>query len=431
MLRWLGKHFAARGMVGPAKLCNSAALLFGRNNRRTLSALLDTARRLDDRHLAIDAAKRLVDIDPRDVSARNILATALLLQGEVEAAEAHATLLRGLLPPGEPVPRVVRDSLIDPARAGSGDAYVAWLDDVLVETAFWSVVKEGRVFNREVYGRNLAASPFVNLRVSPDGSAFLTRCPAPVIHIEAPCVHLGGDHNYSHWVNRCLLKLALIEEHDEYSRLPLLVNDDLLSYQKEYFELLGIGPDRLLRVPRNAVISCRRLAVPTLLRNHPKMHIGTDWLRRRLAPHMVTGSRRQLLFVARRGAARRVIVNEAELAKALASLGFHEIVPSELTVREQIAAFSAAQVVVAAHGAALANLVFAPSDVLVVELSSATTLHMTTFRELAHAIGQRIVTIVSDDYDLTRHENNPQFFDFRIDPEEVIGVLRTESPNIF
>jgi capsular polysaccharide biosynthesis protein len=308
---------------------------------------------------------------------------------------------------------------------------VAWLEDVLVETAFWSVVKDDRVYNMEVHGRGLGASPFIEGRVSPDGSAFLMRCPPPAVRIDEPCVHLGGDENYSHWVNRNLLKLALTEERDEFKHLPLLVHEDLRPWQWEYLELLGISPNRLLRVPRNVVVACHRLAVPTLLRNHPRMQLGTDWIRRRLASHMASGTPRGLLFVARRDAARRVMVNEAELADALVRLGFRVIVPSELTAREQIAAFSASRIIIAAHGAALANLVFAPPGAFVVELASAAIMHMSTFRHLTRTLGQRLVTIASDDYDVTRPEPNASHLDYRVDVEEVLAVVRKEAPELF
>jgi capsular polysaccharide biosynthesis protein len=431
MLRRLADFLAARGMSGPARRCGRLALALNRNSPEALSALIDVARRLDDRPLAIEACRRLVELHPGDVSTRGILATLLLLQGDVDAAAGEAARLRALLPSGEPAPRVVRDSLLDPERARRGEAYVAWLEDVLVETAFWSVVKDDRVYNMEVHGRGLGASPFIEGRVSPDGSAFLMRCPPPAVRIDEPCVHLGGDENYSHWVNRNLLKLALTEERDEFKHLPLLVHEDLRPWQWEYLELLGISPNRLLRVPRNVVVACHRLAVPTLLRNHPRMQLGTDWIRRRLASHMASGTPRGLLFVARRDAARRVMVNEAELADALVRLGFRVIVPSELTAREQIAAFSASRIIIAAHGAALANLVFAPPGAFVVELASAAIMHMSTFRHLTRTLGQRLVTIASDDYDVTRPEPNASHLDYRVDVEEVLAVVRKEAPELF
>jgi capsular polysaccharide biosynthesis protein len=431
MLHLLAEHCAERGMADPARLCVRLALRLPGSTAEGLTRLLEVTRRIDDRRLAVKVAERLVALEPRDPALRGVLATLQLLLGEIDAAEAEAGRARALLAPEDPAPRVVRDALLDPDRAHRGEAYVTWVDDVLVETAFWSIVKDDRVFNMEVHGRSLVASPFIEGRVAPDETAFLMRCLPPAVHVEEPCVFLGGDENYSHWVNRNLLKLALVEEHAEFARLPLLINDDLRPYQREYLDMLGIDAARLIRVPRNTVVACRRVAVPTLLRNHPKMRLGTDWIRRRLARHMAAGEPQGLLFVSRRDAVRRVIVNEQELAEALEAQGFRTIVPSELTAREQIEAFSASRVIVAAHGAALANLVFAPAGAFVIELASAAILHMSTFRQLTGVLGQRLVTLVSDDYDVTRPEQNASHLDYRVDVAEVLAVLRREESGIF
>jgi capsular polysaccharide biosynthesis protein len=431
MLHRLAEYCAAHRIPGAARLCVRSALRLPGDTVAGLSRLLDVTRRIDDRRLGVEVAQRLVEVEPRDPALRGVLATLQLLLGDIDAAATEAERARALLPQEEPAPRVVRDALLDPDRAHRGEAYVAWLDDVLVETAFWSIVKGDRVFNMEVHGRGLAASPFIEGRASPDETAFLMRCPRPSAHIQEPCVFLGGDENYSHWVNRNLLKLALVEGRSEYVSLPLLINDDLRPYQQEFLDMLGIDAARLIRVPRNTVVACRRVAVPTLLRNHPKMRLGTDWIRRRLAPYMATAAPHGLLFVSRRDAVRRVIVNEQELADALQSLGFRVIVPSELTAREQIEAFSSSRVIVAAHGAALANLVFAPAGAFVIELASAAILHMSTFRHLTGVLGQRLVTLVSDDYDVTRPEQNASHLDYRVDVAEVLAVLRREVPEIF
>jgi capsular polysaccharide biosynthesis protein len=138
-----------------------------------------------------------------------------------------------------------------------------------------------------------------------------------------------------------------------------------------------------------------------------------------------------LLFVARRDAARRVVVNELELAEALVGLGFRVIVPSELTAREQIAAFSGARIIVGAHGAAFANLVFAPARALVVELSSSGIMHQSSFRQLARTMDQRMVTIVSDEFEASDLGPNPSYYDYRVNVDEVLAVLRKEAPDLF
>ena len=82
------------------------------------------------------------------------------------------------------------------------------------------------------------------------------------------------------------MKLCLTEKNERYSKLPLLLPQDLKQFQKEYLELLDIGPDKLIHVPRQQIIRCNDLFVPTMFRNHPLMREGIDWFRSRMSEYM-------------------------------------------------------------------------------------------------------------------------------------------------
>jgi capsular polysaccharide biosynthesis protein len=73
------------------------------------------------------------------------------------------------------------------------------------------------------------------------------------------------------------------------------------------------------------------------------------------------------IFISREKARRRRIVNEAALWKELEGRGFVKVRLEELTWSQQIAAFAAAKIIVAPHGAGLANLVFCEPGSRVVE----------------------------------------------------------------
>jgi hypothetical protein len=64
------------------------------------------------------------------------------------------------------------------------------------------------------------------------------------------------------------------------------------------------------------------------------------------------------LYISRLADKHRLTPNEPELAEALRRRGFAIISPSELTPAQQIATFRAARLIVAPHGAGLANLAF-------------------------------------------------------------------------
>jgi capsular polysaccharide biosynthesis protein len=76
------------------------------------------------------------------------------------------------------------------------------------------------------------------------------------------------------------------------------------------------------------------------------------------------------LYVSRRDAAFRRVLNEDKLMPILRAYGFEEVVMSKLSVGEQAKVFSEAEIVMGPNGSALANLVFAHPSCHVIEFSA-------------------------------------------------------------
>jgi capsular polysaccharide biosynthesis protein len=93
------------------------------------------------------------------------------------------------------------------------------------------------------------------------------------------------------------------------------------------------------------------------------------WLRQRLSERVRPGASMRLL-ISRRDASSRRIVNEAALATALAAYGFDLIVPSTLSPAAQLTLFASAELIVAPHGAALANLIACQTGTRVIEIAA-------------------------------------------------------------
>jgi capsular polysaccharide biosynthesis protein len=122
------------------------------------------------------------------------------------------------------------------------------------------------------------------------------------------------------------------------------------------------------------------------------------------------------------------MLNEADLEKALAGLGFRVLVAGELSVREQIAAFSRAKLIVAPHGAALANLIFAPPGATVVEIVTPGIVHMNDFRTIAGHLGQRIATWVVEHYAEEQPPGVPAMhWNYSVDVARVVDFVRQQA----
>ena len=129
----------------------------------------------------------------------------------------------------------------------------------------------------------------------------------------------------------------------------------------------------------------------------------------------------RLIYVSRRDVRQRALLNEDELVAALAPLGFETVVPGELSVVEQIQAFSGARFIVGIHGAALTNIVFAPYDAAILVVTSAAIERMDNFRRIAASMGQKMTTIVSDQFDA---DPDDMHADYRVDVDAIVQAAR-------
>ena len=114
-----------------------------------------------------------------------------------------------------------------------------------------------------------------------------------------------------------------------------------------------------------------------------------------------------------------MVLNENEVLELLVSRGFQAVTMDGRTVVEQAALLSRAECVVAPHGAALANLVFAPPGTTVVELTNNNWPHP-VFRHIAATMGFRYVAIVGDEPRSPAWLGSPWI----IDADNVVNIER-------
>ncbi len=216
------------------------------------------------------------------------------------------------------------------------------------------------------------------------------RCP---VTLEGPvavaAVNLGAG--YCHW---------LLEELPRLLGVPLGEAEHLIVHAGPSYAQAALarrrGKERLVVPRRNSHFACAPLLVPAMvgragwptLTALAQVEAFTEGLGRD-----GTG-RGERLYFSRSRAGRRRVSNEEELWAELAPRGFSRVWLEDLTWSEQIAACRRARVVVAAHGAGLANLVFCPPGTRVVELVNRAYFNPTFWR-LASLRGQDYRPVVT------------------------------------
>ena len=190
-----------------------------------------------------------------------------------------------------------------------------------------------------------------------------------------------GNTGYFHWIFESLPRLKLLEEViDEIDYL--IVPYHLKKFHLETLGLLGFPEEKLLKIKDGTHLLCERLFVPSVSRQVPKW--ACDFLRDSFLPEDVAEPHR-LIYISRKDALYRKIINEEEVEDYLRDVGFEIVQMSELTFLEQVKICAEARIVVAAHGAGLSNTVFC-KNTKILEFFSPSYVNA-SFRILANQCG--------------------------------------------
>lgn len=195
----------------------------------------------------------------------------------------------------------------------------------------------------------------------------------PIQHVSGKVAVLAqeGQQNYYHWMVEVLPKLAMLREKEisyDYLYIPTTH-----AFMRQTLSLLDIDFGRIIEPHEDVFIEADELIVPSA----PSLSCYTpqwiiDFLRNTFLP-----SAKQLslekdfakrVFISRQKAYQRKILNEDEVFALLEPLGFMRYHLEDLGVLEQVLLFHSAEVIIAPHGAGLANLVFAQPNTQVIEI---------------------------------------------------------------
>jgi hypothetical protein len=177
-------------------------------------------------------------------------------------------------------------------------------------------------------------------------------------------VNLGKG--YAHW---------LLEEFPRWLSLRAGDADNVIAHNRAPFigEVCALAgfEQRVVPATRHRHWVCETLVIPPVVEVGDARTVATlnEFARGAGVPASAWGEK---LYITRENAARRRVGNESELWARLESRGFVKLRLEAMTWREQVAAFGAAKVVVAPHGAGLANVVFCREGTRVVEFFNRT-----------------------------------------------------------
>ncbi|WP_150275257.1 glycosyltransferase family 61 protein [Paenibacillus tepidiphilus] len=178
-----------------------------------------------------------------------------------------------------------------------------------------------------------------------------------------------GSPNYYHWLYDVLPRYAMLQAAGIHYTALVMNPNPYGAFVEETFAMLGIPEAAVIRASPGLYMRPGQLLVPSLMMNSHYPPWTTQTLRRLLLPYrdlaLCTPGR---IFVSRRHAEARRIVNEEDVVHCLEQYGFTSVCLEDYTVAEQIQMFAAADAIAGPHGAGLANLAFCRPGTKVIEI---------------------------------------------------------------
>ena len=255
----------------------------------------------------------------------------------------------------------------------------------------------------------------------------LRDCLAQAPYIDGTVVLIADDvqaANIFHWTIDWLPRMASLGAHRHSPDLSVATARISADFQRESLRLCGIDPQRVIPLENFAAVRAREVIVPSDIARiaHPGSKAAPwvlDYLRatlgfgalREAASRPDAGDR---IYISRRDAGSRRVVNEAELTARLAKAGYREVLLSQMPLSEQIATFASAGRVVAVHGAGLIHFAFTPPGARLLEILPK-SYAIPTLYMLAAGIGSEYLSYVAE---RVISAADPAFDDIEIDVDD-------------
>ena len=177
---------------------------------------------------------------------------------------------------------------------------------------------------------------------------------------------------YYHWMFDLIARLHLLEKAGfDFDKIDyFVVNNYKYRYEKETLKLLNIPEHKIIDNGVYPHIKAPVLLVPSPIKwNHLKASKwGVDFIRSKfLSAAIQSEDYPQRIYISRKNAYSRRVVNELEFLPFLEALNCQVLYLENLSFQEQISYFLNAEIVIAPHGSGLTNLIFCRPHTKIIE----------------------------------------------------------------
>ena len=260
--------------------------------------------------------------------------------------------------------------------------------------------------------------------------------PATPLEGTTAFLSVRGGNTYYHWMADLLPRVRLLElagvklEEIDF----FVVNSCHLSFQRETLNLLGIPTHKIIQNSQSPHIKAPKLVVPSLPGDVGVMSPWTcqflrdSFLDKAATQRLPTPDR---IYISRRHASYRRILNEDETIARLSPYGFVPIVLESLSFLEQVALFAHAKAIIAPHGAGLTNTLFCNPGTQLIEIFSPDMVSV-NYWVVSNMIGLDYAYLIGESLDEyktptsipRRYYNHPLYEDILVNLDSLVNLMQ-------
>lgn len=235
------------------------------------------------------------------------------------------------------------------------------------------------------------------------------------------CINDFSD-NYFHWFTEVLPKMLYVKKKD--AAAVFFVPFKLKSYQVISLNICNISvvtTDRKIAVFRKVIVVGNATIYPGIY--HPVLvNMVRENFKNATKPANGLEKKNSKIYITRRSAERRRLLNEEEILPILLEYGFEVFDFDHVSFSEQLAITSRADMLMSIHGAALTNMFFLPPGAAVIEMLPVDVHNDKCYFTLAGTLNLRYYYI-----DCEINGTNHVTADFTVDKEKfenkILGII--------
>ena len=179
-----------------------------------------------------------------------------------------------------------------------------------------------------------------------------------------------GSNTYYHWLFDILPRIHLLKKAGIFESIDIFILPKLKhDFQKSSLSYFKIPNHKIHEIEDDEAVFANDLIVPSLPSELGTVNLwALNFIRDTFLLDSSNLYLRRKVYISRKNATSRRLLNEDEIIEYLMGLGFEIIEAENLSFIDQVKLFSQAEVVVSPHGSGLSNIVFCNKKTKVIDL---------------------------------------------------------------